>query len=261
MILDLYFTFQSNSAHKRYEISSARDEPKAIKELVSNALDNSSALDQVGITCENGHLTIRNDKVLPLDALLLGKSYSRGDTCKIGQWGEGLKAAALVLLRAGRSMLIECPDKTIRPKLKAWNLGGKDVQTLSWQVVEEPAPVYGTKITVETSADIEGIKGEYLAFNRPATYLIDSDEGQLWTPNQGEPAAIYVRGKFISKLETALYSYNHKTSEINRDRNTVDMYQLRYLVGRIMRAAKKPARQRRTLWPGAWLRRCSETRG
>jgi len=214
------------------------DEKKAICEVISNAFDNSISGD-IEIQKSGRRLTVINDKVLPSECLFLGKSYSRDNSDAIGMFGEGLKACALVLLRNDESMIVRTGDKKIKPEFVNKTLDGKTIRTFSWVIEDGQTYFDKTIIDVTTDIPIYEFRDEYLKLSeKKLDYLVESDYGDMF--DQKKKSRLYVKGKLIKNLEAydGLFSYNLFTNSINRDRDIVDIWDLKYSIAEILSKAE-----------------------
>lgn len=64
-------------------------------------------------------LVLENDKCFPIKCLLMGCSEKGPEA--LGQFGEGMKVAMIVLLKAGIDIVIESGDSTYYPTIKSWD--------------------------------------------------------------------------------------------------------------------------------------------
>ncbi len=212
------------------------DEKKAICEIISNAFDNSDTKNDVSLEKSGRTLIIRNKKVLPSECLFLGKSYSRDKNEAIGMFGEGLKACALVLLRNDESMTVRTGDKLITPEFTNKTLDGKTVRTFVWIIEDGLEYIPETNVKLTTDISIDDLRKEYLYLSSETILeeLIRTDKGVVFT--QLGDSKLYVKGKLIKNLSEhgAVFSYNLFTDSINRDRDIVDMFDLRWDIGTIL---------------------------
>lgn len=209
---------------------------EAIRELVSNAMDGQirglangtgrfthschPALDATdGLT-----LTLTNAGVqLPLSVLLMGASGSRGNEDCIGQFGEGLPLALLVLAREGYSVLIENGDEVWTPFLRySTKLGGK-VLCVQTRKLRKSKGHFSVQVNGLMESDWTETRKKFLCFTHPA---YDTSKNQLLL-EQELSGSVYVKGVFVSKIN-ALFGYNLTEVQLNRDRSAaLDTYQIR----------------------------------
>ncbi|MDI6824633.1 MAG: hypothetical protein QME87_09810 [Bacillota bacterium] len=164
---------------------------------------------------------------LPRAALALGVSGKRGEDRLIGQFGEGLKLAALVAAREGRRMEIETVGFAVVPRIvRDPSLG---CEVLAFEV-RDNSRSRGTCITVEATRD------EYLAARRQFLELSREGLEVLYRDEDGRPVIfrpagrVFVNGCLAQEREDLLFSYDLSGSDVkqaqNRDRTVLDDYQL-----------------------------------
>lgn len=181
----------------------------AIKELIANSLDTGC---RASINYKDGVITI-SDKAegLAKQNLLFGDSNKgEGD---IGQFGEGLKLASLVLARAGRAFKVDTKYWSYEAKIEHDNQFNSDVLVL---YLSRSKKRIGTDISFKgTEAELETAKKQFLVYNR------DMNNVSIGVYIPG--GQLYVNGVFIQNI-TSLFSYNLVEKDlIGRDRKTVDL--------------------------------------
>lgn len=163
--------------------------------------------------------------------LALGQSGKRGEAGLIGQFGEGLKLAALVTARMGRKMAIETVGFTAEPVV-VWD------QNLECNVlaldIRENTRAKGTRVTVEASRrELEEAKDLFLEFNKSLKEIAPG----IYTPG----GKVFINGALATVLPKALFSYSlsgEVKSAQNRDRTSLDIWELKAAVqGLFKRAA------------------------
>lgn len=168
----------------------------------------------------------------PRAALALGFSDKRERPDLVGQFGEGLKLAALVAARSGRKMEIETVGFTAIPAIAADPVLGCDVLAF---VLKENSRVSGTRVLVECTQD------EYRAARQ---CFLELDGGRfrvLWRAPEGQPAVmlpggqVFVNGVLAQTREDMMFSYDLGGDCLkgaqNRDRTVVDEVALGKAVG------------------------------
>ncbi|MGB9886656.1 MAG: hypothetical protein ACPLRW_06625 [Moorellales bacterium] len=148
--------------------------------------------------------------------LALGNSGKKGDARLIGQFGEGLKLAALVAARNGREMSVETVGFTARPFI------GRDpvlyCDVLAFEVRPNGREV-GTRVTVEATAEeFEAAKSMFLDFGRRKASGADA---RVFLPG----GRVYVNGCLAAESGELFFSYDLPGSAKaaqNRDRSTLD---------------------------------------
>lgn len=158
----------------------------------------------------------------PRAALALGFSDKRERPDLAGQFGEGLKLAALVAARSGRRMEIETVGFTAVPAIAADPVLGCDVLTFT---LTENSRTIGTRVLVECTRE------EYRAARQCFLDLDGSRLRVLWQAPEGRPAVmlpggrVFVNGVLAQARDDMMFSYdlggNLKLAQ-NRDRTVVD---------------------------------------
>lgn len=193
---------------------------QALREVIQEMID---ARRKFG--CRGGIRYSRNRVVVWDDGpglkrsdLALGKSGKKDDEKLIGQFGEGLKLAALVAARSGRPMKIETKGFTAVPFI-VHDLE-LECEVLAFQI-RPNSRAKGTRVTVEaTEGEFVEARSMFLDLNpkakRPAVFL--------------PGGKIFVNGCLAAEREDLLFTYNLSGSAKllqNRDRSVLDEYALR----------------------------------
>ena len=200
---------------------------EALRELIQEGLDVEAMHGcQVTFSKKDGYFIIRdNGPGLEMSSLVMGISTKRNHETTIGQFGEGLKLACLVLARLGRHMLIESRDRQIKPIIDKSPIFNCDVLAFA---VKKCFPCVGTMIKVQASE--EEVKEAMDLFLR----LSDK---QFYIPGIGQATAddevflpggyIFVQGVVVTVPDRSadfLFSYNFRDKELQgRDRWAVDI--------------------------------------
>lgn len=208
---------------------------EALREIVQENLDVKKKYACPGrVYYKNGFL-IAEDKGpgLQRQDLALGNSGKRGEGSLIGQFGEGLKLAALVAAREKRKMFIESAGFTAVPMLE--HEPALDCQVLTLEIRENKRKS-GTKIGFEAS------EGEYRAAIN--LFLEYSKDAKKVTNNIFLPGGrIYVNGALAAQRNDLLFSYNLSGETAkeaqNRDRTVVNDEVLAKEIGKLLSTCRK----------------------
>ncbi len=220
---------------------------EAIRELVQNWLDVRNEFQCAGsITWKDGMATIKDaGPGLQLKHLAFGENDKAAGS--IGQFGEGMKSAFIVLIRNGRKIEIRSQGKSILPVIA--NSDSFEIDTLHYEISDLAprfaAKLQGTMIHVECTEDelataknyfVELVRQEKKAASKKAkregrkVEQSDLKVGFKWLEKGkiSEPGGmIYVKGSVIGTISDARFSYHLEgvTAEqaTNRDRNAVNM--------------------------------------
>ena len=196
------------------------DEWAIVRELVCNALDADPDYvlkfhdDQKG-------LDITTHTVPSLDELLvIGKSTSRNNDAKIGQFGEGFKLAALVTTRMQGKLEVRLPHGLLKFSLD------NDVLYANFD-----KRFNGNPNTCITTLRLPNeIPELHTRFCDPTVTYI--------TKQAMTPLRIFVKGVYIATLkELSIWDWNLNSLELNRDRSLVSLYYAQYEIARTLTSA------------------------
>ncbi len=180
---------------------------EALRELIANALDTST---DPTVTWEYGTATI-SDRAdgIPRAFWVIGE----GDHGEIGQFGEGLKMAMLVLARERRATKVRTVGYTVSPSMVMSSAYATTVLALDF---EETPQETGTRVEVRCDkAEFDAAKMLFLKFNGVRTE--DHRLGIL-----AKPGALFINGVFVQGIKS-LWGYNVKNKDLaNRDRTILD---------------------------------------
>lgn len=187
------------------------------REIICNALD--AAPDDLEITPQGADtLIIRTPTVPDLSELFIigeGTKAIGGDT--IGQFGEGLKLAALVATRSGGSLTLELPGKRVTFLFD--DVMGVDV--LHAEIDNEPNDLTGYVATIKMTGVTTVYAGRLLA---------DRKSGPQ--PKHGKDLTIFVKGIFVSLVDAeSIWNWNLNKLKVNRDRSMVSTRDICYKIG------------------------------
>lgn len=194
-------------------------EAEALREIYQNFNDFGKYEEDVTDKDENDWvlITLKND-FKPKDAefLRIGNSGKRNDGSKVGEHGEGLKMAMMVLLRNNKNVAIvdtciSYPGILLMPKVYEDNfLGdcfGFDVNT----------ETYLDEFTVSFRVSKEAWKKfKEVSITDLEVLFEDSYHGQVVNKPAG---SIYVGGTYVCRLKGYKHAYNFPPSRISLDRD------------------------------------------
>ncbi len=201
----------------------------AFRELIANAKDADAEgfkLDCRYVAREK-KLYISNDGVtLEHDVLLFGGSNKSGKSTMIGQYGEGLKLALLVLAREGIDVKIRNGRyETWTPSIEWADQWKAQVLVIQTRNLQKPRdlPSFDVEIggmELETWHAIENL----FLFLNPATTL-DTRCGQVLTDAE-HVGRIYVKGVYATMIEKYDHGYNFYDLDTGRDRQIPQRWQM-----------------------------------
>jgi hypothetical protein len=192
---------------------------EAVRELVSNAYDSDPkfTMDLVDNT-----LVIEDHGCgIELPQLLMGEHES-GDN-SIGQFGEGLKIALLVLIRSNHPTEIHSNNLVI--KASSGTKFGKDVLKVTW---EETTPREGTCVYI---SDWEGntFQDRFIFDPKDFRVMATTTSGSVL---YGNPT-LYNKGVYVNSLDGYEFGYNFFDLDMNRDRSVVSENEVRNNVAKV----------------------------
>jgi len=203
---------------------------EAIREILQNWLDVKNEFGCNGTVSHKEGFAIVKDGGPGLKIEHLAFGNSEKSESSIGQFGEGLKSAFIVLLREGRTVELRSNGQFITPVLKkSKNFG---VVTLHYEIspmeARHAARLQGTVVEVECSREELSQGRKYFVQLRRTTKSYKSKFQWVEKDYISLPAGnIYVKGSLIGTLEGALFSYHldgiDAAQAINRDRDAVNM--------------------------------------
>ena len=227
---------------KLYELPLKRDYVsgwgfvEAVRELFQNAIDGGKwdwklnrSPHPNGTTEGYYTLTISSPNIrLPASCLVLGETSKRGDSGKIGAFGEGFKLALLVLCRLGVSIKMLNDDKLWTPCFTQSEQFDTEIFAVREERIIEHA-LKGLEYIIEgiTEDQKEALESSFLFMRQAVPQQIGTSNGQIF---QEEQPALYVGGLFVCATKLK-FSYDMKPGclTLDRDRQTVADFDLQWL--------------------------------
>ena len=222
----------------------------AIREIYQNAIDEEQLDPENKVrTSYDGKslLTISNTKsVLNTNTLLLGTSTKTENNQVIGQFGEGYKLAALVLLRLGKTMEIHNLGNAEiwRPRFVNSKRFGSQILTFFIEdITDTPdiaAPLLSFIISGITPEEYEEIVNSNLHLQKP-TERRKTERGDILTDPK-YAGKVFVNGLLIHVNADLRYGYDIKPQwlSINRDRRMVDQFDLLWCTSHMVASSILP---------------------
>lgn len=197
----------------------------AIQELIANAIDTGT---KTNISAKDGLVTIsdKGDGLSKRNLLFDGSGKSKE---QIGQFGEGLKMASLVLARNNRDFKVVTKGFEYTAKIERDKEFNADVLVI---YLNKNKKKIGTDITFKgTEIEIENVKKNFLMFNKKFKEL---DENIY-----SEGGYLFVNGVFIQRIDS-IFSYNIKDIKdiVTRDRRNVDIEKVKPIISNLLSNAK-----------------------
>ena len=160
------------------------------------------------------------------ECIFLGQSSSRSNADKIGEFGEGMKLAALVLTRKrGASLKIILPSHTIEFLFK----NVLDTRVLHAAISPSSSLPDGVGCRFEICCK----DAAKLSAGR---IIPNGSLARRWPNKSSDGAGIWVKGVYITTIpkSSSLYHYNLTNVTLNRDREIPDEYSLASAVTQLL---------------------------
>jgi len=208
----------------------------AIREILSNALDTDTPV-RISHDGKAARIADSGVGITKKDFIFGG---SKKDESQIGQFGEGLKIASLVLARNNRQVKIDTAHCTYTATLEENAEFGATLFAIHFKKTPKK---FGTTISFDCSAEeLEEAKALFLAF-RKKEILAENNFLDIF---KNEPGQIFVNGLYTTTVLQAVFGYNvkDKTMVNTRDRNSVDVIKLGNLITEFLENTEKPKHQK-----------------
>lgn len=211
---------------------------EATREIIQNAID---------ATVDGFHMNIDYDikkqclvvssagARLDRRVWLMGVTSKFDDDQYIGQFGEGLKLAALVLTRLGRQMTIVNGDETWRPTLEPSEVFGSTVLTVTTRKCNDTKAFTVTVPMAQDEWDL--YRHRFLALEPPTSCLPTSEADILLDPTLR--TSLFVKGVYVETKSGFYAGYNFHSAKTDRDRQMVRDWDVRYYIRSAWRSAHR----------------------
>lgn len=227
---------------------------EALRELFQENIDVQTMYNcsgSISYNTDEGVIVIKDEGPgIPISSFAMGMSDKRDHDDAIGQFGEGLKLACLVMARIGRKINIETVGVTLAPFIEKHPQLGCDVLSFTY---EENKRTVGTLVKVEASPEeYEEARNLFLQLTDHKRYYVpDEYEGQRRAEKDDSillpGGKIFVQGVLVSvsslpEIDSFVFSYNFNAKDIqNRDRWAIDWNQITELVRDAWKKCSNPA--------------------
>lgn len=195
---------------------------------ISNHIDAVGSLDRVTVSISPSRIVISDDGP-GYDFNLLGLLYSTkaGDPGTIGQFGEGIKLIAAAALRSGLGFSVRSRDwiatataehveVEVAPGQK------KQIARLAWDVEQTHESITGSRTIIYSR---ENLPRELTSlFGRWLDFFLPDDRRSIEHAWKEETPRLFVKGVYVKDIPDYYFSYNLTSCQINRDRDTIDLY-------------------------------------
>lgn len=233
-------SIKSTTVGKTYELSLTKDYVskwgivEAIRELIQNALDSQSPFVYSWVKEEDAWTLVLQSELttLPPQTLLLGATTKRDSDDTIGSFGEGYKLALLVLTREGIDIDMFNGEVLWRPRFRHSRTFGDELLVIDESFLLDKSNrgltfrVYGL-----SEQDKQAVVESCIRMQSDIGAIKQTKFGDILLDKKGK---LFVGGLFICDMEMH-YGYNihPKHIRLERDRKTVDGYDLSALTAKM----------------------------
>lgn len=234
----------TTSLHHKYQPK--LDALWACREIGSNGIDGEERHRYLGTgtlsitySKRSKTLTVRNDGItVPATALLMGTSDSREEEDCIGEFGEGLPMALLVLARSDIPVTIFNGDEKWEPLiLRSEQYGNEPVLAVKTRKMLKDRGGFEVQIKGIEPEEYEEFCSLFLRFDKG----FDPQQAIAKAPHSKERVLlqaryhgrIYNKGVFVAEREDLMFGYDLH-GELNRDRSMMDEWSLKRKLGQLL---------------------------
>jgi len=229
--------------NNKYELTITKDYvpdwgiQEALRELFQNCIDGGTAGYKADISYEDETLIISNELAsLDISKLTMGNT-SKSNGGYIGEKGEGMKLALLVLVREGYSVIINNDGETWIPTFEYSDKFETELLTIERIHTGNS----GLSFTIENISNdiIENAKEKFLILRKHLDGEINSENGVdtkfgrilLEKEYAGN---IYVKGLFVQHDNSFKCGYDFSSDyvKLDRDRKAINIYDLKRLTAK-----------------------------
>lgn len=213
----------------------------AVRELFQNSLDQEAVHEdnKCSWSYEDDTLRISNrTSTLTASSLLLGSSTKVNDVRTIGQFGEGYKIAALVLLRNNKTVTVYNygAREIWRPRFVNSRKFGGRVLTFFIEKIAAWDKVPDNSLTIEVGGITQQEFDEQIL---PTNLHLKPGYNVVTSTDIGDAidlaGKIFVNGLYVCDSEELVFGYNFKPEHIklDRDRKMVSTFEVRWLTSKL----------------------------
>lgn len=200
---------------------------QALREIISNALDGETRFAPEGrgkmtIEYDDGTqvLCVSNENVtVPTKALLMGASSSREDAKLIGQFGEGLPLALLVLSREFYTVEIENGEEKWKPEIGRSSTFSEPVLIINTRKIQARRD-FTVTIQGVTLKEYQEARRQFICLDpllhEDNTFRTSTGAVLVSRHHKGR---IYHKGVFVQTRTDVLFGYDLPQMTMDRDRN------------------------------------------
>lgn len=220
---------------------------EGVRELVQNAKD-ADEFEGHKMTVkhhpQSDKLVISNEGVaLPASLLLLLGATSKEDGSQRGRFGEGFVVGTLALVRAGHAVTIYNGDEVWRPGIELPDAGhafeGTELFVMSTRKLQKPREDFTVEVENVTKDIWQASKKLFLFLDPPKA----NETVEVWRAkvllSDDYRGMVFSRGIFVTRHEEIDYGYDLPDLQLDRDRRSVDDWNLKYRLGEAWNEAYK----------------------
>ena len=197
-----------------FEYVSSWSFKEALRELIQNCLDNNGLISKSG-----NKLTLLNkNTVLSRSSLFLGMTEKRDDATKIGQHGEGMKLALLVLARQKANVVIHNGSEDWTPYFK---LNKYKVRVLCIDVTESKVKDSNFSVVID-DPETKKLDDVYLGVDAKYSNILNVSARLTEKKRAGK---LFVSGLYVCDIKSK-FGYNVTGLILERDRSVANIYDL-----------------------------------
>lgn len=218
---------------------------EGVRELLQNAKDgeefNGYAMDiehfprTEKLVITNKHVSIETSTLL-----LLGKS-SKKDGEQRGKFGEGFVLGVLALVRAGFKVTIHNGDEVWRPEISKPDEGhpfeGSELLVMNTRRLQSTCEDFSVTIEKVSTSVWEETKKLFLFLEPPKVAEVAKVGTDTVLFNPEYTGMIFCRGIFVCNVEDLECGYDLTHLKLDRDRNAVDQWDLRWTLADLWKRA------------------------
>ena len=202
---------------------------EAVREIGQNAADADDEGYKMTVVHRGTKLTFTNaGVVLDPRILLLGGTMGKSENAR-GKYREGLKISLLALRRLGCAVTIYTGDEMWRPEIEpSEQFAGEKILVIHTRKLRIPREDFIVEIQGIEKEVWGALKKRFLFLQKPdPTEVISTDQGDILL-NETYRGCLFSRGIYVCTVPKLDQGYDLKYLQLDRDRQVVDSWDLRY---------------------------------
>lgn len=219
------------------------------RELIQNAADADEFENMkmsIRHSTQTNKLTITSEDcaISPALLLLLGATSKR-DAGQRGRFGEGFSVGVLALVRAGHPITIYNGAEVWRPLIETPDEGhpfeGSQLLVFNTRALPKPRTDFTVEVENVSKEVWDATKKLFLFLQKPkASEVVETSNGTVLL-NEDYRGMVFSRGIFVTRNEELECGYDLPNLMLDRDRHTIDDWNLRYRLGELWNTAQAAA--------------------